>query len=307
MHHHSSAQARPLRAYLFLLLTMLFFSGNILVGKAVNELPPFTISFCRVSIAFLVVLPIGLRQALRYRRNIAAQWRPVLAMALTGIAFFNALIYAALRFTSTTNVAILEASIPVVTVLFSALFLHERLNPLQWLGVLLSLGGAVWVITGGAVADLAHRPWNTGDGIMIAAVLIWVGYSLLVKKHIAKLPRYGGLLVMLAIAILALLPAAALETSIFGVPDLTRPDLALGLFYLGVFPSVLALLLYNRAIEEVGPSRAALFLNLLPVFTMAGAYLFLNEAVSPAQLLGALVVIAGVTLTIRAGNPTRRD
>lgn len=280
----------------------MFFAGNILVGKAVSALPPFTISLCRVLIAFLIVLPFGLPQAWRQRRLLKHQWRPVLAMALTGVAFFNALIYAALQFTSTTNVAILEATIPVATVIFSFLLLGERLNRVQAAGVLLSLAGAVWLITGGGGSHLAGLSLNPGDGIMVVAILTWVGYSLLVKTHFAGLPRYGGLLVMLGIAILALLPMAAIETLVFGFPVLAQSNLVLGLLYLGIFPSVVALLLYNYAVERVGASQSALFLNLLPVFTMAGAYLFLGETVALTQGLGALVVITGVVLSTRTGK-----
>lgn len=300
---------RRLRPYIFLLLTALIFAGNILVGKALNDLPPLTISFSRVFIALLVMLPIGAYQAWRHWPLFRTHWQPLLGLALTGVAFFNALIYAALQYTSSTNVAVLESSIPVVTLVLSFLLLGERLRAVQWLGVGLSALGAVAVIVVGEEPGSGLARVNRGDAIMVIAVLVWVGYSLLVKEHMAKFPRYGGLLMMLVIANLALAPLALWENLQHGGVIPWAPRQWWGLIYLGVFPSVVALLLYNNAIGDVGPSQAAVFLNLLPVFVMLGAWGLLGEAVGLAQVIGSLVVIGGVLLTTRAtgtAGPARK-
>lgn len=296
---------RSLRPYLFLLLTAVIFAGNILVGKALSDLPPLTISFARVFIALLLMLPLGWYQARRSWPLFRVYWRPLLGLALTGVAFFNALIYAALQYTSSTNVAVLESSIPVVTIVFSFLLLGERMRGVQWFGVALSMVGAVSVITLGGEPGAGLAMVNRGDAIMVVAVLVWVGYSLLVKEHMAKFPRYGGLLVMLVIANLALAPLALWENASHGWVVPRETGQWLGLVYLGIFPSVVALLLYNSAIGDVGPSQAAVFLNLLPVFVMLGAWSLLDETIVAAQVVGSLVVIAGVMLTTRAGQPRR--
>lgn len=286
-----------LRPYVFLLLTVVIFSGNILVGKALADLPALTISWARVFIALLAMAPLGAYQMWRAMPILKAQWPSLLGLALTGVAFFNALIYAALKTTSSTNVAILESTIPVVTLLFGFVLFGERYRKIQWLGVALSLAGAITVITQGD-SGLAGGV-TLGDAIMLIAVLTWVGYSLLVKEHMAKFPRYGGLLAMLIIANLALAPLALLEWAWRGSIPRIDTDQALGLVYLGLFPSVIALLLYNSAIADVGPTQAAVFLNLLPVFTMLGAWLLIGETVTGVQVLGSLVVIGGVLLTTR--------
>lgn len=294
---------RSLRPHLFLLLVVAIFSGNILVGKALSALPPFTISLSRVAIALVVMLPLGWHQARHGGPVFRRHWRPLLGLALTGVAFFNALIYAALQFTSATNVAILESLIPVATLLLSVLLLGERYRPLQWAGVVASLGGAIVVITAGQGVDFVPGGLNPGNLIMLLAILVWVGYSLLVKEHMARFPRYGGLLVMLVIANLALAPIALLEGAWEVLPRLTAAELA-GLGYLGIFPSVVALLLYNSALAAIGPTRAAVYLNLLPVFTMLGAWWWLGEHILAVQVIGSLVVVAGVWCTI---VPPRRS
>ncbi|MFD2705995.1 DMT family transporter [Salibacterium lacus] len=300
-----------MKAYLLLLLTAVIFSGNIIVGKGINDLPPYTIAFFRTAIAFLVILPLGWKEVRRYKHVFVQEWKAVLGLALTGVAFFNSFIYASLQFTSTTNVAIMEASIPVVTIICSMLFLHERLDKKQWLGVVLSLGGAVWVITEGSWEVIRSLGFNTGDLIMLAAVGTWAAYSILVKIHMMKFPVYGSLVVMLAIANIVLLPIAGFEWRLGGFPDVMQPGYMMGLLYLGIFPSLIALTFWNKGVEEVGPSQASVFLNLLPVFVMVGSLLFLEETVTLVQLFGALVVIGGVFLTTKvssaAGNVTRKQ
>ncbi|MFO8046101.1 MAG: DMT family transporter [Halomonas sp.] len=293
---------RALRPHLFLLLVVAIFSGNILVGKALAELPPFTVSLGRVAIALAIMLPLGWYQARQGWPLFRRHWRPLLGLALTGVAFFNALIYASLSYTSATNVAILESLIPVVTLLLSVLFLGERFRLLQWAGVALSLAGAVAVILVGQASEVLAGGINPGDLIMLVAVLVWVGYSFLVREHMARFPRYGSLLVMLAIANLALAPIALLEGAWQVVPGLTARQWA-GLAYLGIFPSVVALLLYNSALAEIGPTRAAVYLNLLPVFTMLGAWWLLGDHILTVQVAASLVVIVGVWFTIA---PARR-
>ncbi|MFB4164477.1 DMT family transporter [Alteribacillus sp. JSM 102045] len=297
-----------MKAYLFLIITAIIFSGNIIVGKAINELPPYTIAFFRVFIALLVVLPIGLRQARQYQHVFLKEWKPLLGLALTGVAFFNSFIYASLQFTSSTNVAIMESAIPVVTILFSMIFLKEKLAGVQWVGVILSVGGAIWVITEGSWQVVRDLAFNIGDVIMIAAILTWVAYSILVKFHMMKFPVYGSLLVMLAIANAVLFPIAVIEWVVIdGFPAVFQINHALGLLYLGIFPSLIALLLWNKGVEEVGPSQASVFLNLLPVFTIIGSLLFLGENVTLIEMIGALLVISGVLLTTKTKAEKQRQ
>lgn len=292
-----------MRAYLFCILVVIFYSGNILTGKALSELPPFTIAFFRLAIAFLILLPLGYRSAWECRAVFVKHLKPLLILTLTGVAFFNTFIYSALQFTSASNVSVLEAAIPAVTVLLSAWLLHERLRRVQWFGVLLSLFGAVWVVLDGQVLQLTSMAWNVGDLLMIGATVSWAVYSIAVRQYMHLFPSYGALLVMTGLSVVILLPFAAGEWIIGGIPPLETGSYWWGLAYLGIFPSVVALILYNRAVAVLGASQASVFLNFLPVFTMLGAYLLLGESITAMQILGAALVVAGVTFTTRSKRP----
>jgi len=279
---------------------VVFYSGNILVGKALADLPPFTIAFLRVAIAFVVLLPFGYRGARQAAPLFRQHFKPLLFMTVTGVAAFTTFLYAALQFTSATNVSVLEAAIPAVTVALSAWLLREKLRWIQLFGVALSLFGSVWVVLDGQVFQLGDLGWNAGDALMVGAVASWSLYSIGVRKYLHLFPSYGSVLVMTGLSVLMLLPFVVGEWLILGVPELDSSGHWWGLVYLGVFPSVVALILYNRAVAILGASQASVYLNFLPVGTMLGAYFLLGETITAMQILGAVVVIAGVLFTARA-------
>lgn len=297
-------------AYVACVFVVVFYAGNILVGATLSELPPFTVSFFRVTIAAVLLAPLGWRTAWEQRGVFRRHAGPLLLLAVTGVAFFNTFIYAALHFTSATNVSVLEAVIPVATAVLSAWLLRERLRWVQWAGVLVSLCGAVWVVRAGAGGGLSG--WNFGDLIMVGAILTWALYSIAVRRYLHLFPEYGALLVMSVLAALLLAPFVAAEWLSSGVPPaLGQGAVWAGLGYLGLFPAFIALLLYNRAVATLGASQAAVFLNFLPVVTMLGAFVFLGEDITLGQVLGAVLVITGVLLTTRTARrrprPVPRD
>ncbi|MGO1549996.1 MAG: DMT family transporter, partial [Nesterenkonia sp.] len=292
-------------AYIACAFVVVFYAGNILVGSALNDLPPITVTFFRLVIAAVVLLPLAWRPAWEHRATFRRHAGPLLVLTLTGVTFFSTFIYGALQFTSATNVSVLEALIPVATAVLAAWLLRERLRLVQWVGVLISFAGALWVVLAGAGEGLGG--WNSGDLIMIGAILSWAVYSVAVRRYMHLLPEFSTVFVMTALSVVVLTPVVGIEWAVVGVPDLGQWSYWPGLAYLGIFPSVIALLLYNRAVAVLGASQAAVFLNFLPVVTMIGAYAFLSETINAAQIIGAALVISGVLLTTRAARPTQRE
>ncbi len=291
--------------YILMIFVVLFYAGNILTGKAINDLPAFTIAFFRLLVAFVFLLPIGVRSAWKARKTFREYKGPLLVMTLTGVTFFNTFIYGALQFTTASNVSVLETVIPVVTVVLSALLVKEKLPLIKRIGVMLSFLGAVWVVMDGQLLELFSSSWNIGDVIMIGAITCWAVYSIVVKQFMHLFPAYGVLLVMTGLSVLILLPFVAAEWALGDVPSLGESKYWMGFLYLGVFPSVIALVFYNRAVERLGASQASVFLNFLPVVTMVGAYMWLGETIKLPEIAGALMVIAGVILTTRGGTRKR--
>ncbi|PSL50412.1 EamA domain-containing membrane protein RarD [Salsuginibacillus halophilus] len=285
--------------YIFLIVVVMMFSGNLVVGKYVNELPATTVALIRNLIAFFVILPFGYQQIKQQWPSFKHNWVPLMGYAITGITTFNVLVYLSLNYTSSTNAGIVEATTPVFAMILGYIFLKERLTRKQVLGVFISLIGAVWVMVEGSLTVLVNLAVNRGDFIMLMAVISWAFYTLLIQQHNHKFPLLGAMVVMLFFGNLLLIPFVFVGWS-SGLPEgLFQPELIAGLLYLGIFPSVVALMLWTRAVAAVGPSKASVFLNLLPVFTMIGAVLFLGEAITAAQIVGGAIAVSGVILAMR--------
>lgn len=285
------------RSYIFVISTVIIYSGNLLVGKAINDLPPVTIAFFRTMIAFIVILPFGYQQLRSNRELWKENWKPLLAIGFTGIATFNVFVYLSLNFTTSTNAGIVEATTPVFAIFLAYIFLKERLKSRQLIGAAISFAGAIWVLTKGNVTLLFSLQYNIGDIFMLIAVIIWAIFTMIINEHNHKFPVYGGLLMMLGFGLLFLIPMMFVEWMIVGIPAaLMSSSTWLGLLYLGIFPSFIALMLWNKSVQDLGPSIPSIFLNLLPIFTAIGAVLFLNESIKITQIVGGFLVILGVIL-----------
>ncbi|SER57471.1 EamA domain-containing membrane protein RarD [Gracilibacillus ureilyticus] len=291
-----------MKAYFLLILTAVFYAGNLIVGKPVTaEIPPVTLSFFRYFIAAIVILPLGYKEWRNNKTLWKKEWKAILSLSVTGLVFFNIFVYLALNYTTSINAGIVEASTPIFTLLLALLLFGEKFNRKQILGVFISLFGVFFVITKGSWEVIMGLQFNSGDLIMLLAMVTWAVYSILIQKHVWKFPTYGVLLVMSVVALIVFLPLMLIE--IEGIKQIEWSGAIIGgLFYLGIFPSLIALIAYNKGVQEIGPSRASIFLNLVPVFTMIGAVIFLGEMVTFVQIAGVICVIAGVIVTNRTKN-----
>lgn len=296
----------PIRAVFYLAIVVLLFSGNLLVGKlATASLPPLTLALGRMVVVFLAVLVCFGHAAWRQRQVLLQQIKALAAMSITGMALFTALLYSALRSSDPTNVAVLESLTPAATALVMALFFRERLGAIKWLGVLLSVVGATWVVADGAPLEILYR-LQAGDALVAGAIASWVLYSLAARQWLSRIPFYASLVPMTGIAVLFLAPLALIENAVVETTWQFDGAVIAAILYLGIGPSLIALICYNRALLLVGPSRTATSLNLLPVVTMVLGYLLMGAPVTLNQIVGALVVIFGVSLvTLNIGRRAR--
>jgi drug/metabolite transporter (DMT)-like permease len=221
-------------------------------------------------------------------------WAVILILSILGIACFNTLVYSGLQYTGAINAFLIQSLMPVIIVLMSFLLFGERVKPLQGIGILVSLSGAVLIITRGELAVLRSLSFNHGDLLVIAAVVCYAGYSVLLGKR-PRVHPLAFIAVTFWVGTLFLLPLYIWEMLSVAVLQITPANL-LVIGYVMVFPSIVSYLCFNRGVELVGANRAGLFIHLMPVFGSLMAVVFLGEVFYWFHGLGILLIGAGIYL-----------
>ena len=283
---------------LLLILATVLWGGNFVIGRAVaGDIPPVTLSFLRWCVAFAVFLPFVYQRMRREWTMIRANWPAVILMALTGVVGFAALVYIGLHYTTSINASLMNSSTPIIIYILSFIFLKERLSRFQLLGTALSLVGVLFIISGGSLESLLAFSFNKGDLIVLVAVFCWGVYSLLVKQFAGHLPGHSTFLVTIALGIITLLPFTIHELATSSTAIDWSPGIFGAILYVGVAASIVAFLSWNSGVVAIGPNRASIYLNFIPLFAAVFAVLFLGEEVIIAQLIGGLAVVGGVMIS----------
>jgi drug/metabolite transporter (DMT)-like permease len=251
-----------------------------------------------------VLLPFALPQAATRRAELARELPWLATFGVVGIAAFNCFVYAALHYTTVVNGALINALTPVMTFLIALAMLDEPMPPRRLLGLALSLAGALAIISRGEAAALADLTFNRGDVLVLIGSAFWALYTVLLRWRPTRLPPILFLAATIGFGALVHLPLLAWEMTTAGVFVLDARTAA-ALLYLGIFPSVLAYILWNRAVVVLGPSRTAMYLYLMPVFAALLAIVFLGETFYAYHALGILLIFAGIALVTRTpARPT---
>jgi drug/metabolite transporter (DMT)-like permease len=300
MSSRPSLLARLQHPYLLLTLTTLFWSGNMVLGRAIRaDVPPMALAFWRWTLALLLVLPLALPHLRAQWPLLRRGWKPVVVLGVLGVGGYNTLAYVALQYTAATNAVLLNSFIPIATIALSWLFLGKRLHPVEGIGVLVSLAGVATIVLRGDPAALASLSLNAGDLWMLGAVLVWAIYTIGLQWRPAGVHPMLMLAAFTSVGVLALIPCYAWELASGRHIVLHWGSLA-GLLYVGVFPSFLGYIFYNRAVGEVGASKASLFIHLMPVFGTLLSALFLAEIPQAHHYAGIALIFAGIWLTTAA-------
>ena len=284
------------RPYLLLIWAAFFWSANMVVGRGARDLiPPIAFNFWRWALALLILLPFTWRGLVRERALILREWRILGALALTGITVFHSFIYLGLSLSPAINGLLLFATSPLFFVLLAWLMIGERIALGQALGVVASIAGAALVIARGDLDVLLGLRFAPGDVWLLAGVILWALYTVLLRHRPAGLPPLVLLTATIALALLLLLPLYALELWSGARLQLTGESLA-SLAYVALFPSVVAYIFWNRGVREVGPNAAGVTLQLMPVFGALLAVAFLGERLAGYHWLGGGLVVSGILL-----------
>jgi drug/metabolite transporter (DMT)-like permease len=285
--------------YLLLTLTALFWSGNMVIGRGIRaDVPPLTLAFWRWVIALGLVLPLALPHLKSQWPLLRKGWKPVLILGVIGVGGYNTFAYLALQDTTATNAALLNSFIPVVTIAISWAFLGKPLNRPQAIGILISLLGVLSIVARGDLEVLAHLNLNIGDAWMLGAVLVWALYTVGLAWRPVGVHPMLMLAAMTSVGVAVLFPAYLWEMS-QGRQINVHPGSLASLAYVGIFPSFLGYIFYNRGVAEVGANKGSLFIHLMPVFGTLLSFIFLGEIPLWYHYFGIALIFTGIWLTMK--------
>ncbi len=282
--------------YLYLLLTTFFWAAVFHLGKyAVAYMSPLSVAAWRfllagAALAGYIYLQKGW-DAQAVRRNI---W-PIIAMGVIGVFGFNVALFSGLQHTSSVNAALIMAFYPAMTAVLSALLGGEKVQPRQLLGFVISLTGVVTIVSKGSLHNLLTMSFSAGDLLMLLACACFAAYGVIPKRFISNVPSLLLTTSTLVVgAVMLTVAADVVADDLFVMPSV---PVALAVVAMALFGSVLAYLWWNQSIARLGATRAAMFINLVPVFTTLIG-IALGQPFSAAQGVGAALVIAGVVTTM---------
>jgi drug/metabolite transporter (DMT)-like permease len=287
--------------YLVLALAPLCWAANIVLARGVAELiPPAAFAFWRWSLAALLVILFARRHLAADREALARGWKRLLLLAVLGISSFNALLYTAVHTTTAINGALIQTSMPAVIAVLTLGLYRERLTLRQTAGIGLCIAGAGLVVLRGELRTLATMGVATGDLLMVAAVICYGLYSVLLRRRPAIHPL-SFLAATFALGAAGLLPAYLVELAFAGGFALTG-EVALSVVFVAIFPSIVAYFCWNRGVDRVGPNRAGLFINLIPVFASLLSTWLLGESVRGFHIAGMALIAGGMALFYQSRN-----
>lgn len=277
------------------LIAVFIWSLNTTVTRyVVDYISPVSISFYRWLIAFVILTPFMLHTVWKQRALIIQHWQQLAVLSAFGMVLYQGLGYTAAHHTSATNMGIINAFIPVFTIAVSFFLLKDIPNRFALMGCSISFAGLLFVVAKGNFANLLSMGGHLGDLIMIFAVFFYAFYGVFLKKWQLTIPLLLSMYIQIFFALLYHLPFVLY----FGLDPINMQNAA-SVFYAGIFPSLIAPLVWMLAVQHLGPNRTSIFMNLMPVCTALIAYYWLGEQWMSYHTVGTVLAILGVILAQR--------
>ncbi|NNM74796.1 DMT family transporter [Enterovirga aerilata] len=287
--------------YLLLTLTPLMWAGNAVAGRAlVGEVSPMVTTLLRWLLVLVLLAVVARRQIVAERRLLARHWRFVLVMGAVGFTGFNAPLYLGATTTTAVNIGMIQGVMPALVLAGSFLAYRTPFTPLQVAGLLVAIAGVAVTVSHGDLALLRALQVRPGDLWVLFACALYAGYTVALRRRppISALAFFAGLSLA---AFVSTLPLVAAEMAT-GLARWPGPKGWAILGFLAVGPSFVSQIFYMRGVELIGPGRAGLFVNLVPVFAALLAVLILGETFAAYHAVALALVLAGIALA-EVGRP----
>lgn len=291
--------SRHLSGALYALAATIIWSGNFIVARGLAAaIQPATLSTLRWGTAFAALLPLALVTAWRQRALLRRHLGFLILSGLTGVTFFNTLLYLAGRSTSAINLALIATSSPIFMIVFARLFLGEAITYRRLAGLLAAVAGVLLLLARGEFGHLLRLSFTAGDLWMLLAAMFFALYSIVVRRKPPAMAQATLLLGTFGLGLAGLVPWAGHECWQHGLPALDG-RLVLAVLYVGLGASLAAFYCWNKAVAAFGPARAGMVYYSLPLFSGIEAWALLGEPMGLLHLASGLLILGGIILATR--------
>lgn len=294
------------KIYILMIIATVLWSGAFIAGKYnAPYISPFTLTFLRFIVATVIIKGIIVVTKVDYKLT-KAHLPIFIATGIVGMFGYHVFFFGSLKYTTVTNSSIIAAANPMITTIIMALFLKNFVTRKQLIGIIISFLGVILTITGMDISVLTNITFNKGDLLMLTATTLWAIYSVISKAKCKGIPPIITTYYSFLICTIFVIPFCIYEKPWEFLPD--APMTAwVSVLYMAVFPSVIGYLTQQHAIKELGPTRASIFVNLVPVFSMILAILLLGENFEVVKVITGGIIIFGVILCQTGGEGKSRE
>lgn len=286
-----------MRTYVSLVVTTLFWGGTFIAGRTLaGSVPPVNSAFLRFATATLFLVFLARLIDGKITIPPRKEWFSLLLLGMTGVFSYNILFFTGLQHIQAGRASLIIALNPLAITLTAGIFLGERLSFKQCIGILVSLIGALFVISNGHPSALISGGFGIGEAAILGCVASWTAYSVIGRSVLRSISPLTAVFYSSLIGTLLLFPLVLINNSLneilfYSIYDWTS------LIFLGLFGTAIGFSLYYQAIKKIGAARCSVFINLVPLFSILLSWLILKESIKLPVLTGGLILLAGVYLT----------
>lgn len=281
-----------------LVVAMIFWAGNTVAARlARDNISPLLLVTLRWIVVIAALWPIYGAEIRQQASMVKRRWLWLLVMGAAGFTTFNVLFYYAAHSTTAVNIGILQGSMPIFVLAGAFALYGTRPSAIQILGAVITALGVLFVATDGAPTSILHTAVGRGDALMLIACVLYSIYTLLLRER----PQMNGaafFTLLAGFAALTSLPLPLVDAWQGTLRFPTLQGLAVAT-YVAIFPSCLAQIFFLRGVDQLGPSRAGVFLNLVPIFSALLAVSLLGEPFRWYHAVAMALVVGGIWVAER--------
>ena len=288
------------KAYLFLVMACFFWGATPLCGRILKDsLSPMLITGARFSLVSIILFTfLYLKGGLKSVKVSLHDFKLLFVMGALGIFLHNSLLFEGLKYTTASNAALIESIGPAVTSVCAFLFIGERLSKFGWIGIIISLFGAMFIVCKGSLTVITQFEFNIGEILVVICEILWsvyvvISYRLSPNINALSVTAYTALVG----ALLCFVFGALCNSLIVYKIELID---VVSFLVLSLFAGIVAFASWNYAISRVGASKGGIFVYLIPLFGAVLGFAVLGETLIKEEIIGALFVIAGMIISVRA-------